>query len=64
MRARTGGPLCSKKRPGPQKRAAMEVAGAQGYYREYYSQRASQRANHPRRIGGDKDIKFAEAFQT
>jgi catechol 2,3-dioxygenase-like lactoylglutathione lyase family enzyme len=45
------------------KRAAMEVMGAQGYLREYYSQRASQRANHARRICGDKEIKFAEAFQ-
>ncbi len=36
---------------------------AQGYLREYYSQRASQRANHARRICGDKEIKFAEAFQ-
>jgi 4-oxalomesaconate hydratase len=41
----------------------MDVMGAQGYLREYYSQRASQRANHARRIGGDKEIKFAEAFQ-
>ena len=41
----------------------MEVMGAQGYLREYYSQRASQRANHARRICGDKEIKFAEAFQ-
>jgi 4-oxalomesaconate hydratase len=45
------------------KRAAMDVMGAQGYLREYYSQRASQRANHARRICGDKEIKFAEAFQ-
>jgi 4-oxalomesaconate hydratase len=45
------------------KRAAMGVMGAQGYLHEYYSQRASQRANHARRICGDKEIKFAEAFQ-
>ena len=45
------------------KQAAMEVMGAQGYLREYYAQRASQRANHARRISGKKDIKFAEAFQ-
>jgi 4-oxalomesaconate hydratase len=36
---------------------------AQGYLREYYAQRATQRANHARRICGDKEIKFAEAFQ-
>jgi 4-oxalomesaconate hydratase len=41
------------------KRAAMEVMGAQGHLREYYS----QRANHARRICGDNEIKFAEAFQ-
>jgi 4-oxalomesaconate hydratase len=41
----------------------MDVMGAQGYLREYYSQRASQRANHAPRICGDKGIKFTEAFQ-
>jgi len=45
------------------KQAAMEVMRAQGYLREYYGQRAAQRANHARRISGDKEIKFAEAFQ-
>jgi len=45
------------------KQAAMEVMRAQGYLREYYAQRATQRANHARRISGDKEIKFAEAFQ-
>ena len=41
----------------------MEKMGAQRYLREYYSQRATQRANHARRISGDKNIQFAEAFQ-
>jgi 4-oxalomesaconate hydratase len=45
------------------KTAAMEKMGAQQYLREYYSQRASQRANHARRISGDKTILSAEAFQ-
>ena len=45
------------------KRAAMDMMGAQGYLRECCSQRASQRANRARRICGDKEIKFAEAFQ-
>jgi 4-oxalomesaconate hydratase len=45
------------------KQAAMEVMRAQGYLRDYYGQRAAQRANHARRISGDKEIKFAEAFQ-
>jgi 4-oxalomesaconate hydratase len=46
-----------------QKAAAMEKMGAQHYLREYYSQRASQRANHARRISGRKDIQYAEAFE-
>jgi 4-oxalomesaconate hydratase len=41
----------------------MEKMGAQQYLREYYSQRAAQRANHARRISGNKKILFAEAFQ-
>jgi 4-oxalomesaconate hydratase len=45
------------------KQAAMEVMRAQGYLQDYYGQRATQRANHARRINGDKEIKFAEAFQ-
>jgi 4-oxalomesaconate hydratase len=45
------------------KTAAMEKMGAQQYLREYYSQRAAQRANHARRISGNKKIQFAEAFQ-
>jgi 4-oxalomesaconate hydratase len=43
--------------------AAMEKMGAQNYLREYYGQRASQRANHARRISGRSDIKYAEAFE-
>jgi 4-oxalomesaconate hydratase len=45
------------------KKAAMAEMGAQGYLREYYTQRASQRANHARRICGNAAIQFAEAFQ-
>jgi ABC-type sugar transport system substrate-binding protein len=30
----------------------MEVMRAQGYLRDYYAQRATQRANHARRISG------------
>jgi 4-oxalomesaconate hydratase len=36
---------------------------AQRYLQEYYAQRAEQRANHARRVSGDKEIRFAEAFQ-
>jgi 4-oxalomesaconate hydratase len=45
------------------KKAAMAEMGAQGYLREYYAQRASQRANHARRICGNAAIQYAEAFQ-
>ena len=34
------------------KAAAMEAMGAQGYLRQYYSERAEHRANHARRISG------------
>jgi 4-oxalomesaconate hydratase len=43
--------------------AAMQAMGAQGYLRQYYSERAEHRANHARRISGRSDIRYAEAFQ-
>jgi 4-oxalomesaconate hydratase len=43
--------------------AAMEAMGAQGYLKQYYSERAEHRANHARRISGRNDIRYAEAFQ-
>ena len=43
--------------------AAMEAMGAQGYLRQYYSERAEHRANHARRVSGRGDIRYAEAFQ-
>ena len=42
---------------------AMEAMGAQGYLRQYYSERGEHRANHARRISGRSDIRYAEAFQ-
>jgi 4-oxalomesaconate hydratase len=45
------------------KLAAMEAMGAQGYLKQYYSERAEHRANHARRISGRSDIRYAEAFQ-
>jgi 4-oxalomesaconate hydratase len=45
------------------KLAAMEAMGAQGYLRQYYSERAEHRANHARRISGRAGIRYAEAFQ-
>ena len=46
-----------------QKAAAMEAMGTQEYLRQYYTERAGQRANHARRISGRADIRYAEAFQ-
>jgi 4-oxalomesaconate hydratase len=45
------------------KRAAMAEMKAQRYLQEYYAQRAEQRANHARRISGNREIRHAEAFQ-
>ena len=46
-----------------QKRAAMAEMKAQTYLVPYYDQRAGQRGNHARRISGNADVRFAEAFQ-
>jgi 4-oxalomesaconate hydratase len=45
------------------KKAAMAEMKAQRYLQEYYGQRAEQRANHARRVSGNKEIRYAEAFQ-
>ena len=45
------------------KLAAMEAMGAQGYLRQYYTERAGHRANHARRICGNAEIRYAEAIQ-
>ena len=47
----------------PAKQEAMAAMGAQGYLREYYTQRADQRGNHARRVSGNAAIRQAEAFQ-
>jgi 4-oxalomesaconate hydratase len=47
----------------PAKHEAMAAMGAQSYLREYYTQRAEHRANHARKVTGNKAIKYAEAFQ-
>jgi 4-oxalomesaconate hydratase len=46
------------------KKAAMDSMGAQSYLRDYYFELASRRANHARRISGQKQIQFAEAYQS
>jgi 4-oxalomesaconate hydratase len=45
------------------KRHAMAEMKAQSYLQTYYAQRAEQRGNHARRVSGDKEIRYAEAFQ-
>jgi 4-oxalomesaconate hydratase len=42
--------------------AAMAEMKAQRYLQTYYAQRAEQRANHARRVSGNKEIRHAEAF--
>jgi 4-oxalomesaconate hydratase len=45
------------------KRAAMAEMKAQQYLQTYYGQRAEQRGNHARRVSGNQDVRYAEAFQ-
>ena len=42
---------------------AMNVMSAQGYLIDYYTELASRRGNHARRISGNQAVKFAEAHQ-
>ena len=46
-----------------QKRKAMECIQAQSYLQSYYTELASRRGNHARRISGMQEVKFAEALQ-
>jgi 4-oxalomesaconate hydratase len=41
----------------------MAVMGAQSYLKDYYTELASRRGNHARRISGKKEVKYAEALQ-
>jgi 4-oxalomesaconate hydratase len=43
------------------KTKAMEAMKAQSYLHQYYTELASRRANHARRISGWSNVKFAEA---
>ncbi|WP_206061870.1 PIG-L deacetylase family protein [Nonomuraea basaltis] len=45
------------------KAKAMAAMSAQAYLRQYYTERAEHRANHTRKVTGDKAIRHAEAFQ-
>ena len=46
-----------------QKIKAMEMMQAQSYLHGYYTELASRRGNHARRISGMSEVKFAEALQ-
>jgi 4-oxalomesaconate hydratase len=46
-----------------QKRKAMDVMQAQRYLQSYYSELASRRGNHARRISGMSEVQYAEALQ-
>lgn len=46
-----------------QKVKAMEAMQAQSYLHGYYTELASRRANHARRISGMEEVKYAEALQ-
>ncbi|MCS7235574.1 MAG: PIG-L deacetylase family protein [Armatimonadota bacterium] len=45
------------------KRQAMEAVASQRYLVDYYTATAQRRANHARRLSGDRGIQYAEAFQ-
>ena len=45
------------------KRKAMEGMQAQSYLQNYYTELASRRGNHVRRISGSQEVEFAEAMQ-
>jgi 4-oxalomesaconate hydratase len=46
-----------------QKIKAMQAMQAQGYLQSYYTELAARRGNHARRIAGNSEVKYAEAFQ-
>jgi 4-oxalomesaconate hydratase len=43
---------------------AMAVMKAQSYLKDYYTELASRRGNHARRISGKQEVKYAEALQS
>ena len=42
---------------------AMQAMSAQSYLQSYYTELASRRGNHARRIAGMGEVKYAEALQ-
>jgi 4-oxalomesaconate hydratase len=45
------------------KKEAMAEMKSQQYLQTYYAQRAEQRGNHARRVSGNAEVRYAEAFQ-
>ena len=45
------------------KRAAMQSMASQEYLQKYYTERMEHRANHARRVSGNGEVKYAEAYQ-
>lgn len=45
-----------------QKLEAMRQMSAQQYLQQYYAERAGHRGNHARKVTGNADIRYAEAF--
>ncbi|MBO8140803.1 MAG: PIG-L family deacetylase [Firmicutes bacterium] len=45
------------------KQAAMAAMAAQKYLQRYYTELAERRGNHARRISGNSEVRYAEAFQ-
>jgi 4-oxalomesaconate hydratase len=41
----------------------MEVMQAQSYLQSYYTELASRRGNHARRISGLEEVRYAEAME-
>ena len=46
------------------KLTAMAVIKAQSYLKDYYTELASRRGNHARRISGKQTVRYAEALQS
>ncbi|MGO1591681.1 MAG: PIG-L deacetylase family protein [Ancrocorticia sp.] len=44
------------------KLAAMHEMGAQKYLQSYYTERGGHRGNHARKVTGNQEIRYAEAF--
>jgi len=41
----------------------MQSMASQEYLQKYYTERMEHRANHARRVSGNAEVKYAEAYQ-